>query len=172
MCHGAEEQMKIVKSTRHNKIIGDYGESLVCNWLSRSGFEVTIVDHTGIDVVAYHPKTRQRLGVTVKSRTRTKGTETTSVTILTYQKNRNDRQKVLDACEAFECEPWIGIYVEERYSADLYLVSLDHYDNEYRGNGKATDEWKMGEKYRMRYTVDPNVKHIHMDLSWISWKWV
>jgi hypothetical protein len=45
--------MKIVKSSRHQKIIGNLGEDLLCNWLSRSGFEVTVVDHTGIDVVAY-----------------------------------------------------------------------------------------------------------------------
>lgn len=40
----------IKKSTRHQHIIGKYGEYLVCNWLSRSGFEVGIVDHTGIDM--------------------------------------------------------------------------------------------------------------------------
>ncbi|NLX07720.1 MAG: hypothetical protein GXY33_21485 [Phycisphaerae bacterium] len=55
--------MKIVKSTRHHKIIGDFGEALVCNWFSRSGFEVIAVDHTGIDVVAFNPSTKQRLGV-------------------------------------------------------------------------------------------------------------
>jgi len=48
--------MEIEKSTRHQKIIGDFGENLICNWLSRSGFEVSIVDHTGIDIIAYNPK--------------------------------------------------------------------------------------------------------------------
>jgi Holliday junction resolvase-like predicted endonuclease len=59
----------IEKSSRHPKIIGSLGEHLVCNWLSRSGFEVAVVDHTGIDVIAYNPKTKERLGITVKSRT-------------------------------------------------------------------------------------------------------
>ena len=27
----------ISKSTRHQKIIGEFGEHLICNWLSRSG---------------------------------------------------------------------------------------------------------------------------------------
>lgn len=65
----------IEKSSRHSKIIGNLGEHLVCNWLSRSGFEVTVVDHTGIDVIAYNPKTRERLGITIKSRTRNPGKE-------------------------------------------------------------------------------------------------
>lgn len=47
--------MDIIKSTRHQKIIGNFGENIICNWLSRSGFEVTVVDHTGIDIVAYNP---------------------------------------------------------------------------------------------------------------------
>jgi integrase len=57
--------VEINKSTRHQKIIGDYGEALVCNWFSRSGFEVAIVDHTGIDIVAYNPETKKRLGVAI-----------------------------------------------------------------------------------------------------------
>jgi len=165
--------MDIIKSTRHQKIIGDFGESLLCNFLSRSGFEVTIVDHTGIDIVAYNPKTRQRFGITVKSRTRLKGTESTTVNIFSYRNGKNDRQKVLAACEAFACEPWIAIYVESSDSADLFLLSLSHYSNEYRGKeNKAIDTWKMSKKYKLRYYNDPAVKHVRIDLSWKSWEWI
>lgn len=164
--------MEIVKSTRHDKIIGDFGEALVCNWLSRSGFEVTLVDHTGIDVLAYNPQTNERLGISVKSRTRVQGTETTSVSIFSYQKGKNDRQKALDACRAFAAEPWIAIYVESSESGDLYLLSLDHYDQTYRGEKKhALDTWKMGQKYKERYQVDPKVWRIRMDFSGSSWSW-
>ncbi len=164
--------MEIVKSTRHQKIIGDFGEALLCNWLSRSGFEVTIIDHTGIDVLAYNSQTGKRLGISVKSRTRVKGTEATSVNIFSYQKGKNDRQKVLDACKSFAAEPWIAIYVESSDSADFYLLSLKHYDKEYRGMKKrAIDDWKMGRKYRERYQADPNVRHIQMDFSGSSWSW-
>ena len=164
--------MEIVKSTRHQKIIGDFGEALLCNWLSRSGFEVTIIDHTGIDVLAYNSQTGKRLGISVKSRTRVKGTETTSVNIFSYQKGKNDRQKVLDACKAFAAEPWIAIYVESSYCADLFLLSLEHYDHEYCANQKrAIDDWKMGQKYRERYEADPRVRHIRMDFSGSSWQW-
>ena len=49
------ELMDITKGTRHSKVIGEFGEAFVANWLSRSDFEVTIVDHTGLDIIAYPP---------------------------------------------------------------------------------------------------------------------
>lgn len=164
--------MEISKSTRHQKIIGDYGEALVCNWFSRSGFEVTIVDHTGIDVLAYNPQTGKRLGVTVKSRTRNRGKEGSSVNILSYQKDKSDRQKLLDACTAFACEPWIAIYVESTRSADLYLLSLDHYDSHYKGtNERAIDDWKMTDVHKNAYAKDTDIKHLHMDYGDSKWDW-
>lgn len=167
-----KEQMEIIKSTRHQKIIGNYGEQLLCNWLSRSGFEVTIVDHTGIDVLAYSLKTKKRFGISVKSRTRSRGSESESVNIFSYQKNKNDRQKVLDACKAFAAEPWIAVYVESTSCADMFLVSLEHYDSEYRGNrARQIDTWKMGAKYIKRYEGDPQVNHIKMDFTGSSWHW-
>jgi len=39
------------------------------------GFEASVIDHTGIDVIAYNPSTNQRLGITVKARTRNIGKE-------------------------------------------------------------------------------------------------
>ena len=163
--------MQIVKSSRHQKIIGNFGEALLCNWLSRTGFEVVLVDHTGIDVVAFNPHTKKRIGVSVKSRTRKNGQENSPVNIF-FNLKKNDREKVKKACEAFACEPWIAVYVEKFESADLYLVSLEHYDHRYKGaKDRAIDDWKMGEKYRIEYENDPNVLHIRMDFSIISWNW-
>jgi Holliday junction resolvase len=119
--------MTIRKSSRHQKIIGDFGEHLIANWLSRSGFEVVLLDHTGMDIVAYHSELKRRIGITVKSRTRSEGTEKDNVTIFSDQ---HDRQKVIDACEAFGCEPWIGIYVEMLDSARA-LFSLLRLDERY-----------------------------------------
>ena len=168
--------MEINKSTRHQKIIGNFGEALICNWLSRSGFEVTIVDHTGIDIVAYHAETKKhpekRIGITVKSRTRVKRLETSSVNILSYQKEKDDRQKVLDSCQAFACEPWIGIYVESTTCADMYLLSLKQYDQCYRGrDDRKIDDWKMGNQYMKKYDKDPEVHHVHIDFKETNWEW-
>ena len=164
--------MEIAKSTRHQKIIGDYGENLICNWLSRSGFEVTIVDHTGIDIIAFNPKSKKRIGMTVKSRTRLSGTEKETVNIFSYRNNKDDREKTLPACITFACEPWIAIYVETKESADIYLTSLKNYDKKYRGNtNKANDDWKMTKLAKMKYDKDPGVKHICMNFNSTNWTW-
>lgn len=161
--------MDITKSTRHQRIIGDYGEMLICNSLSRSGFEVTVVDHTGIDIVAYNPKTKDRFGITVKSRTRNVGTEASSVNILSNRQKNRDREKIKDACKAFACEPWIGVYVETGDCADLYLTSLTNYDRRYGNPGKVVDDWKMNDKSKEAYAQDTNVKHIHISFDAKNW---
>ena len=167
-----KEPPPIEKSSRHQKIIGAFGEHLICNWLSRSGFEVTIVDHTGIDIVAYDPRTKARIGITVKSRTRSPDRESSSVTLLSYRKATDDRVRVMDACKAFDAEPWLGVYVETTQYAEVYLTSLSNYDAKYRGSAsRAIDDWKMTPKHRQSYAQDADVKHIHMDFSVVSWNW-
>jgi Holliday junction resolvase len=164
--------MEITKSSRHQKIIGDFGEHIICNWLSRSGFEVILVDHTGIDIIAYKPSKKQRLGITVKSRTRDIGKERLSVNLLSYRRGKNDREKLVNACQAFACEPWIAVYVESLDSADVYLTSLKNYDEKYRlEEERAIDVWKMTEKYRKIYDSDPEVKHIKIDFHSEGWNW-
>jgi Holliday junction resolvase-like predicted endonuclease len=147
--------MDITKSSRHQKIIGNFGENLVCNWLSRSGFEVALVDQVGMDIIASHPSLPGKpLGITVNARTRTKGTEGTQVTVF----RGNDREKLLQVCETFRCEPWIAVYVEATECADAYLTSLDNYDRSYRRRERrVVDDWKMRDKDRRQYDADPNV---------------
>jgi Holliday junction resolvase-like predicted endonuclease len=157
--------MKIKKGSRHAKIVGDFGEHLVCNWLSRSGFEVSIVDHTGIDLVAYDPRDKKRLGITVKSRTRLAGTESTSVNVF----RREDRAKLTDACEAFACEPWIAIYVETRQAADLYLTSLKNYEATYGRAATVIAGFQMTDKLKQRYASDPQVRDVHIKFSSRKW---
>jgi hypothetical protein len=163
--------MNIIKSSRHQKIIGNFGESIICNWLSRSGFEVAIVDHTGIDIVAYKPPTGQRLGITVKSRTRSVGSEKSSVTIFSNRNNKNDREKLLNACRAFNCEPWIAVYVEATDGADVYLTSLKNYDLNYHRVGKTIEDWKMTPKEREIYSLDTAVNHIRIKFEENNWVW-
>jgi len=166
--------MEISKSTRHQKIIGDFGENLLCNWLSRSGFEVAIIDHTGIDLIASHPKLEKPLGISVKSRTRSKETENVSVNIFYERegKGKKDREKVEDACRAFRCEPWIAIYSESTDCGDLYITSLSNYDEKYGGNsGRKVDDWKMDQKHQEEYNKDDQVLQIHMDFSKMKWDW-
>jgi len=160
----------IEKSSRHSKIIGNFGEQLIGNWLSRSGFEVALVDHTGIDIIAFNQKKNQRIGITVKSRTRAEGTEKDNVFV--FRNTKNDRQKLLEACEAFACEPWIGVYVETSQFADVYLLSLEHYDKKYRSNLITnTEGWKMNEKNQREYEGDMDLKHIKIEFNLNNWNW-
>lgn len=164
------KSMEINAGSYHSKIIGNFGESFVCNWLSRSGFEVALVDHTGIDIVAYHPSTERRMGITVKSRTRTCGKEHSSVNL--FFSRKADIEKVKAACQTFCCEPWVAVYVETSTCADLYLTSLEHYERNYRSRtGKAIDDWKMGLKYQEEYKNAKDVKHIRIEFQLSGWNW-
>jgi len=62
--------MEMLRSSRHSKITGDFGEALVLYWLSKHGFECARVDHTGIDLIARNPRTGEVMGISVKSRSR------------------------------------------------------------------------------------------------------
>lgn len=164
------DPLDIEKGSRHSKIIGAFGEAFLCNWLSRSGFEVSIVDHTGLDLIAYNPTTGRRLGITVKSRTRHSGKETDSVNVFFNRKRPSDRDTLLAACKAFACDPWLAIYVETARSADLYLTSLEHFDQAYCPNKScAIDAWKMGEKQKRDYDVDKEVQHISVGFRAQKW---
>jgi len=161
---------QIQKSSRHSKIIGAFGEAFLSNWLSRSGFDVVIVDHSGLDLVAYYPDTGRRLGITVKSRTRSGGTEAQGVTVFFNRKRPSDRKKLLAACKTFGCELWVAVYVETAKAADLYLLSLQHFDDVYCPNkSSAVDAWKMGERQKRRYEMDPEVRHIEVEFRTHTW---
>jgi hypothetical protein len=161
------DAIDIEKSSRHQKIIGNLGEQLVCNWLSRSGFEVAVVDHTGIDLIAYDPKSKRRMGITVKSRTRDLR-EKESVNI--FNNRKNDRDKVKTVCEAFGCEPWLAVYVETKSFADLFMTSLINYDAKYHvGKAKVVDDWKMSPKWLAAYSKDSNVMHLHLRFEAGTW---
>jgi hypothetical protein len=162
--------VEIDKSTRHSKIIGEFGEAFLCNWLSRSGFEVAIVDHTGLDVIAYHPKTNRRLGITVKSRTRDTGKETDSVTVFSNNKQPGDREKLLEACTAFACEPWIAVYVETAKAADLYLMSLEQFETDCKKKSCAIGAWKMSKKHKLGYETNKDVQHICVEFKVPNWE--
>ena len=163
--------MEFKKGPRHNEIIGECGKHILLNWLSRSGVEGCMVDHPGLDVIAYHPAMKQRLGITVKSRTRTAGAENSSVNLMSYSKGKDDRQKLLDACKAFSCEPYLAIYIETSDSSDLFLTSLENYDKKYRSKEwKTLDDWKMGETFFLQYDNDDEVRHVHMIFDRNNWE--
>src|SRR6478735_5770885 len=58
----------IAKSSRHSKITGDFAEYLTLYLLSKHGFECARIDHTGMDIIARNPHTKELMGISVKSR--------------------------------------------------------------------------------------------------------
>lgn len=76
-------------------------------WCSKYGFECARVDHTGIDIIARNPYTNEIMGISVKSRTRSKEAEEVYVSI------RNDSfDKAEAACTAFGCVPYFAFVVD------------------------------------------------------------
>jgi hypothetical protein len=144
--------MRINKSTRHAKITGIFGESLVLYWLSKYGFECASVDHTGIDIIARNPHTQEIMGISVKSRSRTEGTEEDYVSI------PNDNfTKAEAACAAFGCVPYFAIIVDAGDRLQGSILSMAHRLTIFP-RGKTAVGWKMTEPYLKRYAADPLIQ--------------
>jgi len=144
--------MKINKSSRHSKITGDFAESLILYWLSKYGFECARVDHTGIDIIARNPRSKELMGISVKSRSRSKGGEQESLTV-----DNSNFGKAKAACEAFGCVPYFAIVVDAGNTMRGFILPMAHYLNLFP-KGKISSSWKMGKKYLEQYSKDPQIK--------------
>ena len=93
-----------MKSSRHSKIAGDFGEMLVLYYLSRYGFECALIDHTGIDLLARSAVEGSPRGISVKTVSRIESRKDQPsrlpLSILTEAES---------ACMAFNADPYIAI---------------------------------------------------------------
>jgi hypothetical protein len=155
--------MDVIKSSRHSKITGDFAEALVVYWLSKYGFECARVDHTGIDVIARNPHTQELLGISVKSRSRSTGTEKTHVRI------SNDAFDKADvACGAFGCFPWFAIVVDAASTINGYLLSMKHL-LEIHPKGETSCSWSMSPKWLEQYAADPAIMRFVFTTKTTRW---
>lgn len=155
--------MAIQKSERHQKIIGQFGEHFVCNRLSCSGFDVMLVDHVGIDVIAFRNDVG-RLGISVKSRTRSrKKSDEESVNLFSSTEDKLER-----VCKNLGLKPWIAVYAETEHCGDLYMTSLDNYRKKYQRNTKIL-VWDMRKKHKEAYSQDTEIMHFHVEFSLNNW---
>lgn len=143
--------MKVIKSSRHSKITGDFAENLVLYWLSKYGFECANIDHTGIDIIARNPKTEEVMGISVKSRCRNTGKEGQYVNI----PNRNF-ERIENACKAFNCVPYIAIVVDEANKITTFLLTVEKLLKLYPKR-ETTCAWKMTKKHIQEYYEDNEI---------------
>ena len=155
--------MRVQKSTRHAHITGQFAEHLVLYWLSKYGFECAQVDHTGIDIIARNPNTHELMGISVKSRSRTTGTEGTYVKI-----DRGHLPKVDDACLAFDCNPYFAIVVDQADEIIVFLLSKDHLLQLYP-LGKTGVAWKMTSRAVEGYLEDSDIKIVRFQHTTEAW---
>lgn len=152
------------KSSRHAKITGDFGEALVLYWLSRSGFECARVDHTGIDLIAKRPRSDERLGISVKSRSRAPGTETSSVNIGHPQ----DLAKVVAACRAFQCVPYFAVVVDATPRISVFLLAKEHLERLYP-NRTGMIAWSMTPSRVKQYVADSSIRTLDFVIHSENW---
>lgn len=154
--------MKMSKSSRHSKIVGDFGEALVLYWLSKYGAECARVDHTGIDLIAKMPNGKRPLGISVKSRTRSQGMEHDTVNI-----SIDNFEKAQTACLAFGCIPYFAIVIDAGNIVRCFLLSMKHL---FRVSPpiKKVLYWKMKDEDINRYKNDKNIVliELHSSTKW------
>ncbi len=155
--------MQIKKSSRHSKIARDFGETLVLYWLSKHGFECAKVDHTGIDLIALNPHTKERMGISVKSRTRTEVSERDSVTI-----RAKEFDKIYDASKAFGCQPFFAMVVDAGETIRVFITSVAH-ALEMHPRSSAGMDWRMSPAHLAKYALDPDVMTFELQVRDGRW---
>lgn len=155
--------MKLSKSSRHSKITGDFGEYIVLYLLSRHGFECAHVDHTGIDLIARRPRSREVLGISVKSRSRQAGTERTHLAI-----KHDEFVKIHAACDAFQCTPYFAFVIDGGDRIRIFLLSLRHLQKLFPG-GRKVSAWQMSDLYMKKYYADPNIAIFELTTHTEKW---
>jgi Holliday junction resolvase-like predicted endonuclease len=155
--------MEISKSSRHSKITGDFAERLVLYWLSKYGFECSYVDHTGIDIIARNPHTKELMGISVKSRCRNIGKEETYVAL-----PKKNFVKVEQACKAFGCIPYFAIVVDAGATMTIFILSMAHLFELHPAKQRVAG-WYMRKKHLERYMADPEIQIVRFGHETLRW---
>ena len=143
--------MDIAKSAGHRKITHDFGKVLIPYWLSKYGFACQSIDHAGIDLIAHHPHTHERLGLFVKARCRNQGKEEEYVAIL-----RHEMENARRACAELGCTPYVALVIDTKDIMRVFVTSLQHV-LELFPCAKTRSSWQMSERYLLEYDQDPEI---------------
>jgi hypothetical protein len=150
------------KSSRHQKITGDFAEGLILYWLSKSGYECARVDHTGIDLIAADKSGKKRIGISVQGRSRHSGTEKSNVNLHEFDKARV-------ACQAFKCIPYSAIVVDGGGVIRCFLLPLDHLEKIATGKLGKQRYWLMSERFLEKCYKDRKIQRFELVLKNSNW---
>jgi len=155
--------MEITKSSRHSKIVGDFGEALVLYWLSKDGFECARVDHTGIDLIARNRHTQELMGISVKSRSRFTGTKSDSINL-----SHDGFDKAREACHAFGCQPYYAIVVDADGFIRCFLLPLSYLEGLASGRADMS-YWRMSPAQLALYRSDKSIIFFELRETACNW---
>jgi hypothetical protein len=160
----------------HAKICGDFGEHLTMYILSKYGFECARVDHTGIDVIARHPRATDVMGISCKARSRSPRQMDASLHV-----PHEEPAKVIAACAAFNCVPFYSLVIDRgdtiageamaRQSEGtlVYILPLSVMIELYPNTLTKGFNWSMTEAWIERYKANPKIVVIEMSTKIVSW---
>lgn len=159
------------KTKRHNKITGDFGENILEYFLSKNLFETAIIDYVGIDILAVHRKSKKRMGISVKSRSRTIERPKDGVLV-----PGSSYQKIIEASSIFSCKPWICFIVDKPKNIEegeifIFLISLNDlldYYPQYKIGKDFT--FSVGKKNIEKYNQKNSIKKLHFNYTQMDWK--
>jgi hypothetical protein len=161
-----------LKGERHSKITGTFNENLLLYFLSKTQYEPVLVDYTGIDIVAYNKATKRRLGISVKSRSKTmERPKSEGLTI-----NATEYEKINRSCVFFDCEPWICFIIDRPIDNSqgeifLFLFPLDVALEYYPGfKTKKQVSFTLIEKKMNSYNNDERILKMNFNYSNTHWK--
>jgi len=145
--------MKIIKSARHSRIAGDFGENLVLYLLSKHGYECATLDHVGIDLIARRPRSGEVMGISLKTRTRFPGTESSALNI-----PLDNLTKASRACKSFGLKPYFAVVVDGVQNIRVLLMPMTSLKR-HSAKGKSVLRWQMGRKDLEKYSRDKSIQH-------------
>ncbi|MGG1400195.1 hypothetical protein ABE288_20585 [Bacillus salipaludis] len=125
-------------SSNHHQITGEFGEYLVLYWLSKNGYECVHARHVGIDIIA--SKGGNRIGISVKSRSRKEGKSFNSLTI---NKPTEQIEKVKEACFQFDCEEYFAFVFDQLDTIKVVVTPLKVIEDCYTISTKSSQDWNI-----------------------------
>ncbi|MCC6572732.1 MAG: hypothetical protein IT462_02980 [Planctomycetes bacterium] len=137
---------------------------MVLYWLSWHGYECARIDHVGIDLIARNTS-GERMGISVKCRSRYEGTESVSINLPT-----DGFEKAQDACDNFGLSPYYAIVVHGGGCIRCFVVSLPHLLELVGGKVGGMRYWQMTDKSLEQYRQDQDIEEFQFDAVFDSWR--